>query len=200
MKNKKNNPFSFVFKTITNLVFYSGIVLAVFLIVALIALSVFPDYFQDKISLPVHLDIKDTDSMAPRTALINNLGKEASLSFKVTCLTRDLFVIRVLLLYYFIIILGGLIALFFWKKILNTYQKPALFSRENSTLVRFLGWLLIVYVPLFYLINLFFESLVNLRISKASLDSSLSQGYHTGIFLVVLGSVILFMGKTMDDS
>ncbi|MFO7980768.1 MAG: DUF2975 domain-containing protein [Candidatus Aminicenantes bacterium] len=199
MKNKKNDPFFFIFKTITNIVFYLGAVLGVILVAVLIALSVFPEHFQGKISLPVNLDISDVNMTDLQVDPIDNLGIENKTTFQITYLTKDLFIVRVVLVYFFIIMVGVLIALFFWKKILTAYQKSTFFSKENRTMLNYLGWLLIVYFPLLCLMNLFFEALINLQLGEVSVSPSLCQGLDIGILLVVLGSVMIFMGKIVND-
>jgi len=197
MKNKKKDPFFFVLKTITDIVYYLSAVMAIFLIAAIITLSFFSEFFQDKISLPVHLNVSDVSMTELQVESILNSGTKNIRVFQITYLTKNLTMVRILLLYYFIITAGILVALFFWKKILTSYQKSTFFSEENRTLVNYLGYLLIAYVPLYYLINLFFESLIDLKIAKISVTPSLSQGFDTGIMLVVWGSILLFIGKTV---
>jgi hypothetical protein len=199
MKNKKNDPFFFIFKTIINIVFYLGAVLGILLMAVLIVLSVIPEHFQGKIPLPVNLDISDVNVTDLRVDSIDNLGIENKTTFQITYLTKDLLIVRVVLVYFFIIMVGVLTALFFWKKILTAYQKSTFFSKENRTMLNYLGWLLIVYFPLLYLMNLFFEALINLQIGEVSVSPSLYQGYDIGILLAVLGSVMIFLGKVVND-
>jgi hypothetical protein len=198
MKNKKNDSFLLIFKTITNIAFYLSAIFGVFLVVVLIAFIVIPDHFQGKIFLPVNLDINDVNVTASQVRSIDNLGRKNITAFRITYLTKNLSIIRLLLLYYFIIILGVLTALFFWKKILTSYQKSTFFSQENRTIVNCLGWLLIFYFPFFYLINLFFETLINLQIGNVLVSPSVCQVLDVGIILVALGSMVLFIGKIVN--
>ena len=184
---------------ITNIVYYSGAVLGIFLGALLIVISVFPEYFQGKIFLPIDLNIHDLNEITSKVEFIDNIKREDITSYQITALSRDLFIVRLLMLYYTIIIVGVLMALFFWKKILTAFQKSNLFSPENRKTVHYLGWLLILYFPFFSLINHIFETLVNLQIGKSSVSYSLCQDWTVGLILVVLGFVILFMGKIMNQ-
>jgi hypothetical protein len=197
MKNKKKDPFFFVLKTITDIVYYLSAFMALFLIVSIITLSFFSEFFQDKISLPVHLNVSGASMTELQVEPILNTGAENITVFQITYLTKNLTLIRILLLYYFIITAGILVALFFGKKILSSYQRSTFFSQENRTLVNYLGYLLLAYIPLYYLINLFFESWIDLKTAKISVSPSLSQGFDIGIMLVVWGSILLFIGKTV---
>jgi len=199
MKNKKNDLFFLIFNTITNIVYYSGAVLGIFLGVLLIVISVFPEYFQGKIFLPMDLNIHDLNEITSKVEFIDNIKKEDITSYQITALSRDLFIVRLLMLYYTIIIVGVLMALFFWKKILTAFQKSNLFSPENRKTVHYLGWLLILYFPLFSLINHVFETLISLQIGMSSVSPSLCQDWTVGLILVILGSVILFIGKIMNQ-
>jgi len=198
MKSKKDDLFFSILKIITNIVWYSGIGLGMIILFALIIITAFPEYFQNKISFPIELNIKDFNMITLQGNLANNCELDSVTAARITYISKDLYIIRVLLLYYLIIILGICIALFFWRKVLIAFQGSRFFSKENRTIANYFGWLLILYFPLLCLTNQFFKALIDLRISKVSLVFSLYQELSIGIILIVLGFLMLFISRIVE--
>lgn len=190
----KNSFFSF-FKNISNIAWYVVIGISIINSIILVMTFIYPDYTQDKISIPVKFNIRNTNHMT----LINDLSKDADLftltAAEITYDTKDLFIIRGFLTYTLLILSGICIALFFWRKILNSIELSCFLSKENRSMLSFFGWLLIVYSPLLGLVNFFFKALINYRMHTSSLISSFGENPNINIFLILFGFLFILISK-----
>jgi len=195
--NKKTDPLVSFLRTITDVVWYSGLGLAAIVLAALV-FTAFPEFSQDKIFLPIQLDVRDPDVRMFSGVSAADFGPYGATAQKITASTKDLFVIRVLLSYYLAVVLGICAAVFFWRKIVKAFRGPNFFSKDNRSYAVFLGWLLIAYFPVHAAVGKIAESLIDFRIGRADLGTSLGSGYHAGIVLVMLGLLILFLSRVID--
>jgi len=197
-KINKNSSLSF-FKNTSNIAWYVAIGISIITFFILVMTFIYPEYAQDKISVPVEFSIKNTNHIT----LSNDLNKNSDLftliAADITYGSKDLFIIRGYLFYTFIIFVGICFALFFWRKIFNSIEHSRFFSKENRSMVNFFGWLLIVYSFLFGLINFFFKTFINYRMHKSPLLSSFGENPSINIFLIIFGFLFILISKIADQ-
>ncbi len=183
------------FKNISNIAWYVAIGISTITFFILVMTFFYPDYAQDIISFPVEFSIRNTNHMTLSNDLSNNSDLFTLIAAEITYGSKDLFIIRGFLTYTFIIFAGICIALFFWRKIFYSIEHSLFFSMENRSMVKFFGWLLIVYSFLFGLINFFFKALINYRMRKSPLISSFGENPSINIFLIIFGFLFILISK-----
>ncbi|MDW7760037.1 MAG: hypothetical protein SCM96_05295 [Acidobacteriota bacterium] len=197
--NKKTDRLVSFLKIISDTIWYAGLGLAAIFLAALI-LTAFPEFAQGKISMPLQVDIRNPDARILQEKSVAGLDQADPMAASIICSTQDLFMIRVLLSYRLAVMLGICAALFFWRRILKSSREPDFFTKRNRSTAASLGWLLVAYIPLHEGAVLIAESLMDLRISRGDLATSLGSGYNPGITLAILGLLFLFLSRVMEKS
>lgn len=195
MKKTNRSSFLYFLRIFSNVIWYTAIGMSIiaFLLIAITFFS--PEYVQDKIFVPIEFSIRDTNNLSLSNNLVINSDLYNITAADITYNSKDLYIIRGFLSYTFIILAGISLALFFWRKLLNSFEYESFFSKENRSMVNFFGWLLIVYSFLFSFINLFFKAFIDYRIHEDSLTSSFGHNLSINIFLIILGLLFILMSK-----
>lgn len=198
MNKTKNRALISILKTLTDIIWYGCIFVGITTLLAVLISTAFPEAFQDKIYLPLELEIKEMNLISLSPNMDFNLNNNIITSVSFTYLAKDLFIVRILLMYYLVIIISTCIILFFWRKILASYKASTVFSKENGVMINFTGWLLILYAPLFWIIKELFKTFIAFKISDPAFKVNLFPEPIAGIFLIILGSLMLFLAESVN--